>query len=474
MQGTFLEYDGYCGYKWRKKSGTIYYFYAPTAMTCSGGTTLQAGFFGRLNQIIARNHNNNITFNYFWNASGATSGANLTEIDAVHSDGQQLTLTFAAFSGRTLLWKVTRPDGQYVQFDYDSNGELSDACEIGNGNSDPSGAPYCGDTSHNHHGYGWSNGQLTVSDSPRWRMNSDGGLQTNGTGGGYAEFSYVANTNNVYQVQDGGYVNFTPSGDGVGAVLQSGPSTSPYAWRTIHFAYPNGGETQLTDTDGHETNWFYNSVGSVTETQNLNYVNSTCCWLTSYAQWDSNNNLTASQDPRSGSASDTTYETDYAYDAHGNVVAKALPKIGTYRPTSLYSYDTYNNITAYCDPNYTHQLNKDWTTNPGTSDSLCPTTQGTVSSPAATVYTWSTTDYNSDEPYGRLTNTYTPMGYHAQLYYASGPQGGTDVGLPSKVQGDSIPQTLDNTTRQPTQEFEYDAEGNIVCYAKLVDSAEHW
>ncbi|MDQ6735731.1 MAG: hypothetical protein M3Z35_16725, partial [Nitrospirota bacterium] len=79
--------------------------------------------------------------------------------------------------------------------------------------------------------------------------------------------------------------------------------------------------------------------------------------------WDSRNNLTATLDPRSSSLTDTTYRTDYAYDRNGNAIAVAKPSAstGAYRPTALYSYDSFNNVTAYCDPVWSHNNGKDWT-----------------------------------------------------------------------------------------------------------------
>ena len=62
----------------RRKTGTIYYFWAPTTNpSCYG-----AGYLGRLYQIIGRNHNNYITFAYTWATSGEPPYKNLTQIDA--------------------------------------------------------------------------------------------------------------------------------------------------------------------------------------------------------------------------------------------------------------------------------------------------------------------------------------------------------------------------------------------------------
>src|SRR6202035_4414850 len=104
-------------------------------------------------------------------------------------------------------------------------------------------------------------------------------------------------------------------------------------------------------------------------------------YLTASQAWDSNNNLISSIDPR-------LYETDFAYDANGNTIAEALPSVttsdGTFRPTSLYSYDSSNNVTAFCDPKFTHQLGRDWTAPPAQSDTLCLAQFG------RTLLSWST------------------------------------------------------------------------------------
>jgi len=129
---------------------------------------------------------------------------------------------------------------------------------------------------------------------------------------------------------------------------------------------------------------------------------------------------------------------------------------GTFRPTSLYSYDNYNNVLAYCDPVETHTLGKDWIGNPGSSDALCPTGAGAT---GASQYAWTST---SSEIYGELSATYTPLGYHYAYSYNTGAQGG-DYGLPTDIVGDAIAQ-LDGTTLAPQQHFTYDSYGDIATY----------
>jgi YD repeat-containing protein len=70
------------------------------------------------------------------------------------------------------------------------------------------------------------------------------------------------------------------------------------------------------------------------------------------------------------------------------------------------------------------------------------------------------TDLN--EPYGRLSDTYTPLGYHTHISYDS-------YGEPTLLQGDSFIQK-DLTSRYPVQAFQYDSKGNLVAYTKLGSS----
>jgi hypothetical protein len=119
---------------------------------------------------------------------------------------------------------------------------------------------------------------------------------------------------------------------------------------------------------------------------------------------------------------------------------------GTFRPTSLYSYDTFNNVTAYCDPVATHaNLHADWTAQPPPSDTLCP--QTTVahrfiwSNPPSGTVTNPTPSY---EPFGQLLAAIEPAtpsapgGYGTTFRYDLAPQQGVDYGLPTAVIGDAF------------------------------------
>jgi len=407
--------DGGTGYLWTKKTGTIYYFYGPTL---SGGS---AAYAGRLNRIWARNHNNNIVFVYSWVNGDASTSLNLTQIQAQHSDGHTLTLNFGSINGIRLLSSLVRPDGATVSYTYDSSNRLTSVYQIPNNAAGTQPLE----------GYGWNTGsQMQWASSPRW--NNSGA-----TDGGYINFGFNP-SNQIAQVNHVGIVNFVPN-DGTGTQLQPGYSTSGTSFRAENFSYP-ASETQLSDTDGHATNWFYDGVGHVTQTQEWTGAPNSL-WLTTYASWDSSNNVTETIDARGN-------PTDYGHDGNGNTIWMQQPTVqtsmGSGRPLARYTYDQYNNLIAYCDPQYV------WTT----GAQSCPATSGT------THYTWNSSD--SNEPYGYLTDTYTPLGYHRWISYSTGAQGG-DYGLPTDVNSDCISQ-VDGTSRCSHQSISYDQYGNPASY----------
>lgn len=432
--------DGGNGYFWTKKSGTVYYFYGPNRQAPN------AGYSGRLVAIYGRNSNNAIHFTYSWLNGDASSTANLTQIVAAHSDGQSLTLNFGTINGKVLLSSITRPDGSQITYAYgnpsgnNAYGNLEEVDLPGNNQG----------TLKHQYGYYSSTGILNWVASPRWFMSG-------GTDGAYTWFNYNG-ANQVSWIQLYGIANWAiPDGTGSnpvgsGTLLQPGMPSGPQTIAATTFAYPSG-ETQLTDVDGHASNWLYDASGRVNQTQEW----TGSLWLTTSASWDARNNLTESVDARG-------YATDYAYDTNGNATAVAAPSVatneGTFRPTSLYSYDGNSNLAAYCDPVETHSLGKDWVGNPGTGDSLCPNQSG------ATRYTWDTADGN--EPTGFITDTYMPLGYHRSYQYTTSQEGGGDYGLPTAVIGDAISQPLDGSTptRTPMQTFTYDSYGNLSSYNK--------
>lgn len=197
----------------------------------------------------------------------------------------------------------------------------------------------------------------------------------------------------------------------------------------------------MTDTDGHTTQYFVDGQGRLNQTDY--WIGSSVNWLITYATWDAYNNLVSVVDAANN-------ETDYAYDAYGNVTAVAAPASGgALRPTQTVSYDQHYNVTAACDPNYNASHNSTWTATPSPSDSLCPAGLGT------THYTYTYTD-TTNQPFGKLTDTYTPTGYHYQVTYDS-----NGYGLPVQIQGDPI---SDDHGRVPTTNFGYNSYGLVTSY----------
>jgi len=409
---------------WLKKNGTIYAFYLPTQQQSA------AAYAGRLAAIFGRNVNNNIALTYYWDNNDSSNPYNLSRILVQHSDSHQLNLYFANYGTYRFLGSVQRPDGKFTTYNYWANAStLKSVYSIANNNATIAA------------GYSYTGTHLlqTIS-SPRW--NASGGTND----GGWMSFSYNGN-NTLSGISEDGVMNFVPA-DGTGVQLQSGYNNGTWmTYRLTSFTYGTN-STSLADTDGHNTIWTYDSLGRVTQTQEY-----TGSWLTTTQQWDASNNLIATINARAN-------ETDYAYDNNGNTIAVALPTLttsgGTFRPTSLYSYDANNNVTAYCDPVRTNALGLNWTTRPGPSDTLCPSTSG------STIYTWDTSDAN--ENYGRLSVAQTPLGYHTTFAYSTAGQGG-DFGLPTSVTGDGFTQK-DGSNWTPTQSFTYDGLGNLNTYNK--------
>src|SRR6202011_1274171 len=178
------------------------------------------------------------------------------------------------------------------------------------------------------------------------------------------------------------------------------------------------------------------------------------------------NNLVTETDPR-GNA------TAYAYDANGNTIAVGQPQVtvntpgglATFRPTSLYDYDSSNNIVAYCDARATHAAGHDWP-NIGApqSDTLC--TSGAGGTPHET-FGFTTPCY---QLFGELATIRSPLGYSRYIGYDMALQGGNDYGLPTSVSGDIIAQA-DGTSRQPYQRLTYDINGNVICAAANANDA---
>ncbi len=427
-----------CEYQWIKKNGTTYAFFAPDGVQ---GCSQPAGEAGRIFMIFGRNTNDTLQFQYsFVNPALAST---LTQINVVHSDGQQLVLTFALQNGFDELSSITRPDGQVLQYTYDANGNLAQVQLPGT-----SGALVL----QEQYVYAPGTHRLTAVENPRFVSSalSHGGTATDGDS---INFGYDA-LGRVTSLTHIGMTNLTPA-DGTGTQLLPGLPTTPYAWHQDLYRY-TGAQTEFLDSDGHVTiytadtgaNVPADAVGRIVQTQE----STGSIFLVSSQTWDARNNLVQTIDPRNN-------VTDYAFDANGNTIAVAQPlattATGTFRPTSLFTYDANNNITTYCDPNFTAANGLNWA-GPGTTPATCPAIAG------ATIYTWDTSD--PAEPFGRLIRTQSPLGYHRTFAYNVAAQGG-DFSLPTDVTGDPIAQNDPSTpTRISHQSFAYDARGNLTSY----------
>ena len=447
-QHAVLAWDGACGMTWTKKSGTIYYFYISNPAGSCPAMSSVGGYAGRLHQIIGRNNNTYITFNYSWDNGDASVNGKISAITATTESGMSATMSFADYNGVRLLQQLTYPDGATtVSYGYDSLGNLTWVSRPPNNAA--------GTRPEQTYGYTpmGSDSILQWASSPRWQMLGEGG---------YLYFTFVGSSavsSTLTTLAHIGVMNWTPP-DGTNTVLQPGVATSAFQFLTEY--YTSGVTTPtFRDTDGHMSNWVVDGTGRPTQTQECTASanqGQTCTgtWLVSNESWDADNNLVSSIDQRG-------YETDYAYDGNGNTIAVAEPSTttsqGTFRPTSLYDYDAFNNVTAYCDPSETHAAGADWGSAPPASDSLCS------SHPVAHA-TFAFT-YPSYQPYGQLATMTTPLGYSRQITYAASQQGGTDFGLATSLTGAPFTQ-LDGTSNTPSQTFWYDAPGNLRCYSKGV------
>jgi YD repeat-containing protein len=456
-----LDFDGDCGFVWTKKSGTIYYFYRPSQNApCIHSGSATGGFAGRIHQIIGRNRNTYVTFNYSWDNGDASATGKIGQISAQTESGLAATLSFADVNGHRLLQQITFPDGATtVQYGYDANGNLTTVSRPPN---NAAGTRPLQGFAYSPLGSGFV---LAVIGTPRWN-GSDGGA--------YVNIAYAGSTvpsSTLSAIAHVGVMNpAVPDGVSSGG-LQSGYTTGAmlylYEWYQTGITTPT-----YRDSDGHYTNWVVDGLGRPTQTQECTAT--TAIWTCSGALlatnegWDANNNLTSEMDPRG-------YQTDYGYDSNGNTVIVAAPATtvvtpngtATFRPTQLFDYDVYNNLVAYCDQRASHPQG-DWTASgpptAGGPDAMCSTN----GSSAHAVFTFPINPAPSYEPYGQLTNIRTALGYNHTISYDLAPQGGTDYGLPTSVHGDTINQP--DGSRTPFQAFTYDAQGNLVC--SMIDGAD--
>ncbi len=185
---------------------------------------------GRLYQIIGRNTPTTITFTYTWANGNASSAQNIATINATHSDGHALALTFAQFGSYTELASITRPDGKQITYSYDTTGNLlirhvarGTPPTMRRGRRQSRVLPRSTGTTPGR--TKCSALEARVSWPSSWSDGSNYG------------FTYDANTTSGHLtwINDYGLVNFTPN-DGTGAQLQSGPSmTEIRIWRQMEF-----------------------------------------------------------------------------------------------------------------------------------------------------------------------------------------------------------------------------------------------
>ena len=400
MQATSLFQGGSGIWWWTKANHAQYGFFPPDIATEAGWGPQYAAYAGRISSIWGRNWNNHIWFQYSWNGPSTTIN-NLTKIVAQHSDGQALTLNFAAAGGPVELQSIVLPDGHQITYTYDASGNLVFVTRPGNANN-PS------PTEEYHYSAGTY--QMNWVGGPRFVESWNGGGWTDGSNYGFT-YDAGAPSGRLTWISDFGKMNFTPD-DGTGAQLQSGASMNGNTlWRQTEFQYNYNSEgiTVMTDTQGHEMYWQPDALGRVFLTAAWAAPGD---WLVTSATWDTNLNvvtktIAANTDPHTGAPA----ETDYTYDGIGDTTSVTEPWVQTNqgwgRPTARYVYDSAhqyagvpsNNVVAYCDPV------SQWSTSTCTNN-------------VATTYTYDYSDPN--EPFGRLTDTYNPMGYHRHISYGWG------------------------------------------------------
>lgn len=473
-QFAALTFDVTSGlYYWTKTSGTVYMFHNPT--------DANVGVAGRLSKIWARNNNCTLTFTYTFDSGQTKSAATLNKImvQTESTGGASLTatLTFRTFTGinqstHRLLSTLAWPDGTTVTYNYDSSGRLSEVDE-------PAKSPG-GSSIPQIYTYGSGGYLLATVAGGRWST-------SNGSDGATTAFDYSASSvidakyyawvnpmvpdpsgttllqsavaSNYGTVAGTPYRFVTFSQWGAGPAPSPAPTSSPSA---APAACSSTGAMSWYDSDGHEAILCYDASGRVV--QNDDWTGSQ--WLVTKQGWDSNDDLVSTIDARNN-------ETDYAYDATGNLIAQAAPSTSviyngnsvSIRSTWLYSYDVHNNLTAKCDPVVVHAAGKDWSSAPPVSDTLCSTANGLSHFMS---FTWNTN--NSYELYGELSAATTALGYTSSVSYASASQGGADYGLPTSVQGANFSQAGSTTT--PLTSFTYDSFGNVICASRALSASQ--
>lgn len=442
--------DG-CGFAWIQPSGVTYYMHDDSVLGCSP----KAGVKGRLYEILGRNINDEIALTVTFDGTGS-GGEDIREIDAAHSDGEQLKMIFAPVGAHTEMISLDMPNSMgTLSYLYDANGNLIEADRLGNGTTipasiiptRPAGQPFpTGDLPVTYSYYSgsllyWAAGpRVTISS---WQCGECGTAKD----GGDLLFAYDSSSRlSIWRAN--GVLNFIPS-DSLNTPLQGGYG----AWADYDngaYSY-NTGYTTFADTPNHGAKWtFDTATGAVT---GHGPCASTCATTPTY-YWttetrDGSLNVVSSVDPNGN-------ETDFKYDSNGDLVEQIAPTpspSGPFHRTVLYSYDDNHNLLSYCDPFATKALGKNNLSSPGQTP--CPTN---ASAGATAVYGYnfpSPAGTAPPEPYGCLSDVYaansTSTDYHTTFSYG----GNCGDGRPTQAQGASINQSANNTSRQPVQSFTY-------------------
>jgi len=455
-----------CQLQWTLKSGVSYIFNAPYP-ACNNGV----GQYGRLLAIYGRNSSFFVQLSYSWNPD-ASDPENIAQILVTHQpDNTQLILTFGQVNTSpktTELLRVTRPDLVTINYHYASNGDLSDVDKPRNTPVLPSGetvptsfldgAPIApGNVPET---YGRQVGDIEVC-GPRAAISI---IDTNQqpTDGACVDFDFNPTTHQIFDWYARGVLNPTPGDNVSPSPIQTGESTAFTQWDETFFGLFSlicSATTDVSDVYNHDTQWCPDTTGRVTEVSRLEGAGT---YITTTQSWDSDNNLKTVTDARG-------YMTNMAYDANGNVAEVSLPSQltsqGTLRPTSLFDYDSHNNLLNYCDP--ANNSNNTWNPSPG------PTPCSGSGSTSYMKYTYSTADAN--EPYGCVATNVTPSGYTTQVTYSAviSPPHPCNVGLPYQIKPGTYVQA-DGMTRNAMQTFTYGTAGNVRTYTKNYPNNATW
>lgn len=477
QHSTLVSDSEHCNYYWMDTHGTTYQFHTPVT-TAGDPCALTARFRGeggRLVGIVDRNEHSQIGLAYSWDNGVPSSAATLNQV-VVSIDGvlNIATLTFANF-GQTdnygnacspaityrELQSLQWPDGTTTYYKYDCSGDLVEVDKPGNTSSSAcqeSGASCLVER------YAYVSGHVLVAAAgPRWDASLSNTVNlASGSDGAYVVFNPVSGTGEIASIQRVGVINPQISDGYSSGTVQPLPG-GVETYETDSYAV-SGGVTTYSDTYGHLRSYTVDTSGQERVTSTTQIVSSATVIKNTYA-YDDDNNVAYSIDANGN-------RTDFGYNADGDPIAIADPSTQEMfqgatiagRPTTLFSYDQYDNIVSVCDPVWSQTNGDDW--NGTATPATCPTTVGSVLAPGPVVLRWNDTTGGS-EPFGELTDVYNSLGYHEALTYTGAQEGGTggnaglDFGQVTTVTGDPIVQS--SSTYSPTVQEVYDQLGDPIC-----------